>query len=81
MSENNREAEKPMDATDLLIAALEGTIKLLKEIRDGWASASRIDEVICQGEAAICDARRGERENAVMIKPQPRGVRIDGWDV
>ena len=40
-----------------------------------------IDDAIRRGEAAIREARRAERENAVMIKPQPRGVRIDGWDV
>ena len=22
-----------------------------------------------------------ERENAVMIKPQPKGVQIDGWEI
>jgi hypothetical protein len=81
VSENNREAKNPMDATYLLIAALEDAIKLLKEGRDRRAIASRIDKAIRRGESVIREARRAERENAVMIKPQPAGVRIDGWDV
>jgi hypothetical protein len=77
----NERNQSLMDATDLLIAVLEDAIKLLKESRDGQPTASRIDDAIRRGEAAIREARQAERENAVMIKPQPRGMRIDGWDV
>jgi hypothetical protein len=81
VSEINREVENPVDTTGLLIEALIDALALLKESRDGQPTASKIDDAIRRGEAAIREARRAERENAVMIKPQPRGVRIEGWDI
>jgi hypothetical protein len=81
VSEINREVENPVDTTGLLIEALRDVLALLKESRDGQPTASKIDDAIRRGEAAIREARRAERENAVMIKPQPRGVRIEGWDI
>lgn len=76
------EVARPISATDALIAALEGAIELLKEDLEGREHAStEIIAVIREGEAAIRQARQAECDNAVMIKPQPRGVRIDGWDV
>jgi len=76
------EVARPISATDTLIAALEGAIELLKEYLEGRENTStKITAVIREGKAAIRQARQAERDNAVMIKPQPRGVRIDGWDV
>src|SRR5262249_31681879 len=73
---------RPISATDALIAALEEAIELLKEELEARENSStKIAAVIRKGEAAIREARQVERENAVMIKPQPRGVRIEGWDV
>lgn len=76
------EVGQPTSAIDALIAALEEAIELLEEELEGRENAStKIAAVIRKGEVAIREARRAERENAVMIKPQPRGVRIEGWDV
>lgn len=73
VSEINRGVENPVDTTGLLIEALKDALALLKESRDSRATASRIDDAIRRVEAAIREARRAERENAVMIKPQPPG--------
>ena len=77
------EAAKSMNTTEDLIAALEDALALLKEgHRKAQADASlEIAAVVRKGETAIRQARQAERENAVMIKPQPAGVKIDGWDV
>jgi hypothetical protein len=78
----SEEVALPMSPTDALIAALEEAIELLnKDLQDCKAPSTKIASVIRKGEAAIRQARRAERDNAVMIKPQPPGVRIDGWDV
>jgi hypothetical protein len=72
-----------MNTTDALIAALEDALALLKRDhrKDQAAAPPKVAMVIRKGESAIRQARQAERDNAVMIKPQPRGVRIDGWDV
>ena len=56
MSEIKR-AGKPLDITDLLIAALEDAIILLKASRDGKTTSS-INKVIFKGESAIRKARQ-----------------------
>jgi hypothetical protein len=76
------EVVRPVSPTDALIAALEEAIELLKgDPRSREIASAKIAAVILKGEVAIRQARQAERETAVMIKPQPRGVRIDGWDV
>jgi hypothetical protein len=76
------EVARPTSATDALIAALEEAIALLKEdLEDSDNESAKIAAVIRKGEAALGQARQAERETAVMIKPRPRGVRIEGWDV
>ncbi|MCI0388983.1 MAG: hypothetical protein MOB07_09505 [Acidobacteria bacterium] len=76
------EVARPISAIDALIAALKEAIELLKgDLEDRENASAKIAAVIRNGEAAVRQARQAERDNAVMIKPQPRGVRIDGWDV
>lgn len=72
-----------MNITDALIPALEDAIALLKRDhqKDQADASLEIAAVIRKGGSAIRQARQAERDTAVMIKPQPRGVRIDGWDV
>jgi DdrB-like protein len=72
-----KRAGRQLDITDLLIAALEDAIILLKESHNGKTTSS-INKVICKGEAAIRKAHQAEREKAVMIKPQPQSDFIDG---
>jgi hypothetical protein len=67
--------------TDALITVLEDAIRYLKESRGSREDPSKLHEIICHAEATIREVRRAERENAVMVKRQPPGMRIDGWDV
>jgi hypothetical protein len=71
-----------MTITDALIAALEDALTILKDQQKNQSDASlELAAVIRKGEAAIRQARNAERENAVLIKPRPAGVKIDGWEV
>jgi len=73
---------RPVSPTDALIAALKEAIELLKgNLEDRENASAKVDVVIRKGKVAIRQAGQAERENAVMVKPQPPGVRIDGWDV
>jgi hypothetical protein len=72
------ESVRKMSITDALIAALEDALTILKDQRKNQADAFlEIAAVIRKGEAAIRRAYNSERENAVLIKPQPAGVKID----
>jgi hypothetical protein len=71
-----------MTITDALVAALEDALTILKDQRKNQSDTSlEFAAVIRKGEAAIRQARNAERENAVLIKPQPAGVKIEGWEV
>lgn len=66
---------------ELVHTEVASTKKGCRESERNQSRTSKIDDAIRRGEAAIREARRAERENTVMIKPQPRGVCIDGWDI
>ena len=39
------------------------------------------EELLEQLTRAIKARKQAEQDGAIMVKPQPKGVRIDGWDI
>lgn len=72
-----------MTANAYALAAEDGTITLMiitptQTVEFTLSNASDLADTLKRAMAA---QRDHEMANAVIVKPQPKGVRIDGWEI
>jgi hypothetical protein len=67
--------------TDDLLEYLAEIVPQARVICAGCPVAREAGQMVRQGDLLYCSDECADRALAVLVKPQPKGVKLDGFDI